>query len=198
MAAKGKKPKKREPSAAPRKKKSKLPDLVSGKFCITVQTMENHVKGILQSDGTSWADLPASPYIFPSKTHAQAYIDGMAGHIKPNGSKIVPVKLSDFYGQHFKIVDGEPGQPEKIVTTLVKKDDAVNFRQAVKARFEERYKSVYKQQDESIKAEIESHKRELAERERAYRERLKAKKIGLSATEKAMKAFMSQMKKLGG
>lgn len=196
--AKKEKSKKRETAAPKKKKKSKLPDLVSGKFCIAAVNPDNRVSGILQDDGTAFPLLPALPYIFPSKTHAAAYIDGMAPHIKPAGMKIVPQKLADFYGQHFKIVDGEPGQAERILTTLVKKEEAVSFKQAVADRYAEAYASKFQGLQTEVKSELESHKREIKERERAHKERLKAKRSELAAAEKAVKSFMAQMKKLGG
>jgi hypothetical protein len=207
MASKSKKtpPKKKKTEAAPKKKrKSRLPDLITGKYCIAMDGRE--VAGtpapppfaILQSDGTAWLELPASPYIFPSKTHAQAYIDGMASHLKPAGAKIFAARLSEYYGQHFTITEGDPGQPEKILTALVERDKAVSFKQAVKRRLDEKYKQAFDVEHGAFKLELDEHRRELSERERAHRERMKAKKASVQAAEKAMKSFVSSMKKLGG
>lgn len=205
MASKSKKapPKKKKAEAPARKKrKSRLPDLITGKYCIALdgrgsagQTPEF---AILQSDGTAWLELPASPYIFPTKTHAQAYIDGMAPHLKPAGAKIFAAKLSDYYGQHFTITDGDPGQPEKVLTALVPKDKAVSFKQAVKHRIEERYKNVFDSETEAMKKEIEEHQKEMKERERAYKERIKSRRATVGAAEKALNGFLASMKKLGG
>lgn len=207
MASKSKKapPKKKKSEAAPKKKrKSRLPDLITGKFCIAMDGREAAGTpapppfAILQSDGTAWLQLPPSPYIFPSKTHAQAYIDGMAPHLKPAGAKIFAAKLSEYYGQDFAIIEGEPGQPEKILTSLVPKDTAVGFKQAVKNRLDEKYRKVFDAEHGAFKQELEEHRRELSERERAHRERMKAKKASVQSAEKALKGFLSSMKKLGG
>lgn len=205
MASKSKKapPKKRKSEAAPKKKrKSRLPDLITGKYCIALDGRGSAGQAaefaILQSDGIAWLELPPSPYIFPSKTHAQAYIDGMAPHLKPAGGKIFAAKLSEYYGQHFTVTEGEPGQPEKILTALVPKDKAVSFKQAVKHRLDEKYRKVFDAESEAYKKEIEEHQREMRERERAFKDRIKLRKAVLSSADKALQNFQTSMKKLGG
>lgn len=196
--AKQKKKTVKKTRAPAHKKKSALPDLISGKYIIVCENSGTEWT-TLTAGGRVWAQgTPPDPYIFPSKTHAQAYIDGMSPEIRPE-APISALRLSENYGQSFEIVpgDGTDGPPEKIKTGLCPKHESTTFRQAVH-KYEALKVEPIVEAAEALEEEKTAYKLEMKERERAHKERRKKLEQDLLLAEKERNRFRKAMLKLAG
>lgn len=185
MAAKKKKAKKSEP----RRPKSKLPDIITGRYVV--------VSGrgfILDTNGDFSETLPEMPNIFVSKTHAKAHVDGLNLSLEVEFEK-----ASKYYGQRFEIRAGAAeGGPDRVFCLLVPKDRARSFKAAVKERYAETHAAELKRLEAESADLDEVHRLALKDAFRTYRERKKQILKETAVAKKEAGAFLASMRKLGG
>lgn len=183
------KSRKKSKAEAPKKKKSKLPDIISGKYVLARTD-----SSLLLPDGQTWASGGANPYIFPSKPYAQAYLDGMSEHLK-EGMQVGIEALSAHFDQSFQVTYGAHGDVN-VVVSMVPKGEGVTFKAAVRKLEAECFTGPIHEQQVTMKELEGLHKRELIEREKTHKSRMKDFGEGLKRMQKEHKEFTAAIRKL--